>query len=644
MEPSSSSGSVLNSGKRWFLKTISLGKFRIPNYGFCIFLVVLVFGVYKVYSQYVFDYNKGLVAGISKKISPTPCPKGGKCPAYTLTPTPTPLPTGAASLDIALSPLAASGAYVKGTPNVNVVAFLLTAGTEDVHVNGVTLNGLAGPSNGSLGSNYASLASMLANLRLYDGSGTLIPALVTSNNLPTTGAVTFGNMDWVIPTGIPGTLLLKVDLSNNTPDANDTFSFDLESTANIAASTSTPGEIVNVSGADLNGSSTATVAITVSNGGLIAVSQGPASPAKSAVYWGQTNVPFSQFRFTGTNEAFYIEKLTIATLDRFEATGAAANAKTIYLTYRNIAGSILTVSQLLSGGASASFAWTAPVSGGTDTRPYIAQNSSLDASVAVDMRTAAEGASSGVNFSLDFSNTYNGSPANGFRAIGASSGQVINGSSPGITDVMGVNNQYVYRAFPKLDIIALQPPYNLVGSPTVFKFSVTAMGLSDSKVFFDNQALGSGSIRFEVIASGGYQSSAVSSSFTVYDDNGTVIDTITTRNDFKPLPHASLSLDFGHTGTGQDVEITGGQSKTFRIQFDNPGVHYGHIGNYFQLVLRDDENGLINWVDNFTGSITNRDSASVAGTLRNLPMNGPVFQRQTASIWGKLFGFIGKLF
>lgn len=110
-----------------------------------------------------------------------------------------------------------------------------------------------------------------------------------------------------------------------------------------------------------------------------------------------------------------------------------------------------------------------------------------------------------------------------------------------------------------------------------------------------------------------------------------IVDTATGDADANgPVVKSSLSMDFGSA----DVEISGGLSKTFRISFDNPNEHYalpatttGRGADYFQLVLRDDEAGLLRWVGNSTGSVTDEHSASTAGILKNLPLFGPIFQR-----------------
>ncbi len=169
------------------------------------------------------------------------------------------------------------------------------------------------------------------------------------------------------------------------------------------------------------------------------------------------------------------------------------------------------------------------------------------------------------------------------------------------------------------------------------------MGLNDSKLFFDNQDTvtgASGAIKFEVLASGeAYLNTNASSTFNVYDENNTIVDIMIGNHDVRPSPHASLTMDFGANldgagTTGQDVEIIGGQTKTFRVQFTNPSSRYaitsntsGRGADYFALTLQDDENGLIRWVGNSVSATSDHNSQSYTGSLKNVPIYGPTFQR-----------------
>ena len=559
------------------------------------------------------------------------------------------------ALTLGLAGTPGSQTFVKGTANVDMVGITFNAAqASDLRVTAVTLTGyvddkLSYSTGYNEGVNSAtdlvSIANAVTNVRLIEAeSGNTIAGVdkVSNNSLSVinTGTIKFSftSTPWTIPAGATKTMLVRVDLTNNPVSAsNDYYAFDIVATTDITALDSS-SNTVNAGAGTITpngGVAAPTKVLTVTDSGSITVAKAPGNPIKGGVYWGQTNVPFSKFRITATNEGQFIEKLTIAASDSTEATYAKANVKKVYLTYKNKAGSTLTSEQSFTSGASANFGWSYSGSG-TDLRPYVPKGSNLDVSVAADMRTKDEGATqygaTAILFSLDFVDMYNGSLANGFKAVGEGSGTVLGGDADGVADVTTSNNMYIYRVYPKIDTIALTPPYLLIGTPDVYKFTITAMGLSDSKLLFADTAAGSGSIKFEVVASGEYTvgGTAFSTSFEVYDESNVLVDSGTlTAQDARSEQNSSLTLDF----TDQDVEITGGGSKTFRVVITNPTTNYsktsatGRAADYMQVVLRDDEAGLINWVGNSTGVTSDEDTTSVTGVLRNLPATGPTFQR-----------------
>ena len=320
---------------------------------------------------------------------------------------------------------------------------------------------------------------------------------------------------------------------------------------------------------------------------------------------------------TSANEAFLVERFTVFASASGAPAIAAENLKSISVTYTNKLGNLVTQTSTPSSGGSVSFAFAG------DNRPYVPKDSSTDIIVKADLKTKTEGATNNVAFSLDFSDTFSGSTANGFRAVGDGSSQVVDGATSTVADVVG-NNMYNFRVFPKFDQVAITAGETL-GTKDVLKFTVTSMGLPYSKLFFDNLNAGSGSIKFEAVASGDAAATNWTSTVTTYDmSDGSIVsqDSLLLVGD-SPSYFASLTLDFGTPG--KDVEISGGQSKTFRIEVGFSG--FNDKSDYFQLILRDDAAGLINWVANSTGSVNDADTASTTTVLRLLPMNGPTFSK-----------------
>ena len=563
---------------------------------------------------------------------------------------------------------------IRGTKNVDAVGITFAAGQASaLKVTTIKITGYA--SDETTGSTFdegvdpssndsgVSVANAVAAVELYEsGTGVLVAdsSKVTSNLLgtATTGTMTFSNLAWNIPAGTSRTLLIRTNLSNNTASGSggDRYSFDIAATTDVTALDSDSNTVnPSAASAGVNGTTSPTKILTVKNSGSMTLATAASSALKGAVYWGQVAAPISKFRLSATDEGQYIEKLTIAASVAGEATDAAANVRDVALTYKNKAGSLLTKTQSFGNGASVNFAWAS-----TDAdRPYVPQDSSLEVAVNANMKTKTEGATQlitapeAVFFSLDLVDKFNGSHTDGFRAVGDGSGTVLDGTSTNINDVLGAFDQYVYRVFPKIEQVALSSPYSLLGTPTVFKFSITAMGLADANLRFDNEHNGSGSIQFEVIASGQSEvSTTVSTTFSVLDETGTIItnarslrqaspgEADTSQGDGNlfadndpsgadPDIHASISFNFG----SQDIEIAGGQTRTFTIRLNNPTAHYGNAGttgrapDNFQVTLQDDQASLINWVADYNGTTSSLKQGSTTGVLRNVPLYGPTFQR-----------------
>lgn len=541
----------------------------------------------------------------------------------------------ASSLTLSLASTPSDQTVVKGRQGVDVVGIVFAAtNASPVKVTAITVtgysdaNGAGAFDKGSAGD----IASTVQDVSLVEKeSGTVISsgASVTNNLTASTGTVAFSNMNWNIPAGGSKTLLVRVNLLNLTVPTKNHIGFDIVATTDVTGIDNNSSTVNGT--ATPNGATSIVTDTTVTDNGSITLAAiNDSTVRKSAVYWGQTGASASKFRLSATNEGQFLERFTIAASNSTEATNAKNNVKTVYLTYKNKAGDTLTSSGAMGNAASVNFGWSG------DTRPYVARDSSMDIAVSMDLKTKSDGGTTqsqttagSIFFSLDLVDKFNGSHTDGFRAVGDGSNTVIDGTSTGINDVLGANDQYVYRVFPKFDAVALAGPYSLVGTPDVFKFSITAMGLSDSHLLFNgNNAVASGSIKFEITASGENNTNA-SSSLTMYDDSGTALDTVTLTNDEQPSPHGSATFDF----TNADVEVAGGTTKTFRIQFTNPNQHYaytsstGRAADYFQMSLLDDEANLVYWVGNDTGSANDLESSSVVGTLKNIPIYGPTFQR-----------------
>ncbi|MBI2670149.1 MAG: hypothetical protein HYX20_03325 [Candidatus Yanofskybacteria bacterium] len=528
----------------------------------------------------------------------------------------------ASSLTLGLSSSPTSTTYVKGTKDVNVVAFTLAASLASaIKVTDVTLTGYVDDSGGNYDVGVASgsdgslsVGNLVSAVKIYDGdAGTLISDTPLSNNLNnTTGTIKFNNLSWTIPAGQTKRLLVKADLSSNATSAsgNDFFTFDINTTSDITG-IDDRSTTVNAGNQDPNGATTPTVETTVSNAGTIAVALAPANPIAEAKYWGQADTEFLRIRIRATNEAFQIERLNFWNISGDTAADVTNNIDTVKLTYTNKAGSTLTSTGTLNTDTrpSVSFGFTG------DNRPYVPKDSSADIIVKTNLKTKAQGATSEVNFALDFS----GGAANEFRAVGEGSGTVIEGNTTGSTiDDLSGNNMYVYRVFPKIEQLTLAASEPL-GTKDTLKFKITAMGLADAKILFDDPT--SASLKFEIVASGGADQTMW---HYLYDyDTGELLASIQdTLGSAQTTPTLNASVSF--TDWEKDLEIQGGQSKSFRVEtaFQN----FLDKSDYYQLILRDDAS-VIKYVD---GARTGEDQeiTNAAGVFKLLPMNGPIFVKQ----------------
>ena len=521
------------------------------------------------------------------------------------------------SLTLGLSSSPTSTTYVKGTSGIDAVGITFAASlASDLKVTDITLTGYVKDESGDTlavgvdtNDSSVTVGNLVSAVKLYDGdSGALISETPSSNNLnSTTGTIVFNNLAWNIPAGQTKKLLVKTNLSSNAPSgSNDYFSFDINTTSDVSA-VDNNSATVNAGNSDPNSNTTGTVKVTVSSAGTLAVSLAPSNPISAPVYWGQADTEFTNLRIRSTNEAFLIERLNVFNLGDTKAD-VLANVDQVKLTYTNKAGTSLTSVGSFNQDTrpSVSFGFTG------DNRPYIPKDSSADIKVTALMKTKAQGATSEVNFSIDFS----GVNADEFRAVGEGSGTVIAGDTSGSTiDDLSGNNMYAYRAFPKVEQISLSSG-TPIGTKDVLKFKITVMGLSDSKILFDDPA--SVGLKFEAVASGGTDADLV---INLYDaDSGALYASQQTQvNSVQDSPTVNASISF--TDWEQDVEITGGQSKTFRVEvaFQN----FLQTNDYFQLVMRD-EASQITYVD---GARSGEDQmvTNVASIFKSLPMNGPIF-------------------
>lgn len=343
--------------------------------------------------------------------------------------------------------------------------------------------------------------------------------------------------------------------------------------------------------------------------GSLSVKLSPTTPIDHAVYWGKKDDVGGIWRFTSSNEGFYLETLTLGEDDVAQVKDFVANVDGMSLVYNTKDGATLTTGPVpISSTGTAVFRFIG------EKRPYVPKDGSADIKLQIAYRTKVAGATSGKQ--LDFALIADDALAGSFRAIGEASGAVWTETSPGIetVDQDGAGTDIiVYRAFPEFSLLT-PVSTKLTSVDPVLSFQIDAEGLADSSVLFDGKDPTYGSIVFEVKAMA--NANTVDVPFSVRNGVGDVIDTGVIS--ISPTGVATpLVFDFEKL----DQELGGGGGKAFHLYL-NDVSKFTKSGSYFQLLLKDDKPGVINWTDNGT-----LPTASVPGFLKMLPMNGYFFTR-----------------
>ena len=519
--------------------------------------------------------------------------------------------------------------FVMGTSKINALGLNFTAALgSDIKITDITLSGYVADSGttltlgvGAAPDTALNVQKLVEAVRLMDNAtNTSIGGTITNNLSNATGTIKFSNLNWIIPSGATKTLMVETDLSHiPVSGSSDNFSFDIAATTDVSALDGQSNSL-NVTGAPVNGTTGPSTYVTVNSvGTLVPALDAAGTPGKASLYWGQTDAPFARYKFTSTNEGFFIERMNLYTGDT--AASLTDNVSSVKITYKNKAGDTLSATNTFGSNASTSFAFS------DDQRPYVPKDGILYVDVTGNIRTAADKyRATGVNFSIDFS----GADADEFRAVGEGSGTVIAGDDANVINVTGANNMYAYRSWPKFTYLNT-PGTSLSVGNAIMRFKIDAMGLASdgATVLFDG-ATGatSGSLKFALSASGSATNSVSFQLIKTETDgisDGNIITGTTTATNTLPAVAGSLSMAFGTT----NVEIQAGHSKTFEMQisavtgFANGGFT-GRGPDRMQLFLRDNgETPLIYWTDK--GGVDRIGSAlGVANYLRNLPMNGGV--------------------
>ena len=223
----------------------------------------------------------------------------------------------ASAMTITTASTPVSDTFVKGANNIPSVAFLFKAGAaSDVTISSVKLTAYTDDTTSGVfvvGTSSVTPAAqnLISSISIYDGA----TQLGVSKSINSSGEATFNGLNWKVPAGVQKKLDVKVNVPNQTlgNSNSDRFKIDItDVSADVTATDKDGNDITETADAPNGGTADSGTRITVANSGtLSAALDNAATPKSDIVIAGTTGVLFGAFKFTGTDEAFTINKLNI---------------------------------------------------------------------------------------------------------------------------------------------------------------------------------------------------------------------------------------------------------------------------------------------------------------------------------------------
>lgn len=261
-----------------------------------------------------------------------------------------------ASLTVTKSSTPVSDTAVKGTQDVSLIGLTMAAGAaSEAKITELVVRVRADDDTAFLADQLAA-SDFVNNIELWIG-GTKVagPEGLTLVGTAATGyyKATFDNMSYTIPAGSTVQVVVKGDLSTNV-SATTYIGADIIPSTDITAEDK-DGNTVAATGSDaINGAATQNPLITVSTGGSLTIAVDADTAKENIVVAGTSDVAISKFKFTSTDEAFKVQKLSIN--NRQSAVAAANlgdydnNVVAIKLSYTNSSGATETKLGYLTNG------------------------------------------------------------------------------------------------------------------------------------------------------------------------------------------------------------------------------------------------------------------------------------------------------
>lgn len=331
----------------------------------------------------------------------------------------------AVELALAAVPVAGATTKIKGEQDVQFVGVSVKCGAaSDCLVTDVALTSYIDDTGATTfvagqdtANNSVYVNEIVGSVWLEDGNGNVVGA---SKGVQSSGTVTYSSTNlgdgagWLIPAGETEIMYVVGDLSSSAYKNSNGESVSFAIAAGGISYEDDDGNTRTSTGA-VNGTTSPTTYVLTSNGGSLTVAVDASTTKEDIVVAGTTGNEISKFKFTTTDEAFLVKKLSINARQSAATTAALGdydnNVQKLTLSYTNSLGVTETKAGYLTKG-------TATFSG---LDMLVAKDDDAILTVMADTNTISNGATAAefIDLNIGFNN---------FEAVAQASGETYNGS------------------------------------------------------------------------------------------------------------------------------------------------------------------------------------------------------------------------
>lgn len=394
-----------------------------------------------------------------------------------------------ASLTFQLASSPVSTTVVQGKSGVEMLGVSVRAGdASDVTIESITFAIFGDDTNASGmtegGAATFEVEDYVSSCSLYDADGVRLDG---PKSVSTAGALVFDTLDWTVAASATELMTIECNLANPSDADDDVLAIEIEgdggTTTAITASDedgNSPTITLTAAGSgndginDTNttdGTFDASMAVTVTPSGTVAVTTSSGTPSADYVLTGTNDNFVGEFNFTATSESFNVDKLVVneeAGRDDNNDTASsqyANNISKVKISYPAQDGTTKSKEAVMSG-YQATFT-------GLDMRVTVGQNNYVKVYVNVPATDRATGGSAQSNEQIEvgISDT-----AADFNAVGVDSGATDTAANDTETGKIFV----VRETKPTVTLSASSPSGTKVpGDQEVFRFNVAAHANED---------------------------------------------------------------------------------------------------------------------------------------------------------------------